>query len=196
MSLKNIIHKKRRAISPILSVLLILTLVIVGSSIVGILFLNVDIIDLQESTSVGGSSIILTIEDEYELVLYDESLGLYDQINFSLSLSGDTTIYIYDIDILLPTGKILDTITPWSVKPKDENQQLWNDYYGGYTLKDTLVPVEFFGKCEDPTKEKGLLSEGQSFYLLVYYIYSEYDSEDNVLTKKMGTAQSTLWIAS
>lgn len=195
MSLNNIMYKKKRAISPILSVLLILTLVIIGSSIVGILLLNVDIVDLQGSNSVDVPSIILTIEDDYGLVLYDENLVLYDQINFKLSLSSDTTIYIYDIDVLLPTGKILDTITPWSVKPKDENQQVWNEYYGGYTLKDTLVPVEFFGKCEDPTKEKGLIGEGQSFYLLVHYIYSEYDSEDNVLRKKMGTAQSGLWVA-
>ncbi|MCK4845924.1 MAG: hypothetical protein KAS95_09635, partial [Candidatus Heimdallarchaeota archaeon] len=130
-----------------------------------------------------------------ELPDYLESPSMTSQVNFTLIITGyadtdndtlnDTIsfhvnndafsldIYIYDFDIMLPTGELVDETIPWVIVP-NENNFWWNEYLGqqveGYMVGNG-TSAYFDVQCESLEGSIGELGFGESFYVIMNYRY-------------------------
>ena len=162
------LRKSKRAISEVLAVVLIIALVIGASAIVGVIMLNIDVADLPWSDDK------LTAKDVHlTLALIsneDTDLDtLFDKLYLYLSLDVDSpTIYINDIDLILPTGYTIDITNPWIII---DTPQTWNDEFSGYTVTYGSINASFDIQASDLSINDGELEDGALVYIVVNYTY-------------------------
>lgn len=162
------LRKSKRAISEILAVVLIIALVVGASAIVGVIILNIDVADLPwgdgEVTAKDVHLTLALISNE------DTDLDtLFDKLYLYLSLDLDSpTIYINDIDLILPTGHTIDNINPWIII---ETTQNWNGEFSGYTVPYGSINASFDIQASDLSINDGELEDGALIYIIVNYTY-------------------------
>ncbi len=162
------LRKSKRAVSEVLAAVIIISLVVGASAIVGVIMLNIDVVELpwgnDEVTAKDVHLTLALISNE------DTDLDtLFDKISFYLSLDIDSpTIYINDIDLILPTGYTIDIINPWTII---NTNQIWNDELLGYTVPHGHNNISFDIQASDLSINDGELENGASVYIIVNYTY-------------------------
>ncbi|MHA1551391.1 MAG: hypothetical protein ACTSUP_09635 [Candidatus Heimdallarchaeaceae archaeon] len=162
------LRKSKRAISEVLAVVIIISLVIGASAIVGVILLNVDVADLPWDTdTVTAKDVHLTLA---LISSEDTDLDtLFDKISIYLSLDVDSpTIYINDIDLILPTGYTIDKTNPWIII---DTLQTWNGEFSGFTVPYGSINASFDIQASDLSINDGELEDGASIYIIVNYTY-------------------------
>lgn len=162
------LRKSRRAISDVLAAVIIIALVIGASAIVGVVILNIDVIELPWDTGeVTAKDVHLTLA---LISIEDTDLDtLFDKFSIYLSLDIDSpTIYINDFDLTLPTGQTVDTINPWIVI---NTLQGWTSEFFGYAVPYGAINASFDIQASDLSINDGELESGVSIYITVNYTY-------------------------
>jgi len=162
--------KSSRGVSEVLATVMIISLVVGASALVGTILLNVDVVDLfgyLDTPQEKDVAISLNI-----LIINDTDLDtLSDTMIFYLSLDAESpSIYIQDFDILLPTGQVLDDLNPWLIIG---TSQPWNDEYFGFTLQYGFINASFTIQVENLNLNlgEGEISSGTSFHIIIDYSY-------------------------
>jgi hypothetical protein len=163
------LRKSSRGVSEVLASVLIISLVVGASALVGSILLNVDVVDLfgyLDTPQEKDVAISLNI-----LIINDTDLDtLSDTMIFYLSLDAESpSIYIQDFDILLPTGQVLDDLNPWLISG---TSQPWNDEYFGFTLQYGFINASFTIQVENLNLDEGEISSGTSFHIVIDYSYT------------------------
>jgi hypothetical protein len=182
---KNFI-KSRRAVSEVLATVIIIALVIGAGGIAAIILTNINVVDLPgyfqttEPKDVNLSLNVVNISD----INFN---GLYDTIELFISLDAESpTIYIRDIDLLLPTGNSLDEISPWVI---DETSQTLNETLGYYVHYGTINST-FIVQISDMGRIDAEVQTGSSLYFIIEYIY--YAQGGSRIERMASTFQSSL----
>ena len=163
------IFKSKRGVSEVLATVIIVVLVTAAASITAVVLINVDVINLPGSTGTTTASkdvslSILVID--YNDTDFD---SLYDTITIYLSSSVDSpTLFVRDIDLLLPTGETIDDLVPWIIS---DTSQGWNTEYGGYNIPLGTINATFIIDINDLSVDKGEIENGESIYIVFYYTY-------------------------
>ncbi|MHA1667642.1 MAG: hypothetical protein ACTSUR_03200 [Candidatus Heimdallarchaeaceae archaeon] len=161
-------HSSSRAVSEVLAAIIILALVIASSVIVGVVLLNVDVIKLPgffESPTTQKVHISLVINEINDT---DED-SKFDELTLFISLSTDSpSIYLNDIDLLLPTGETIDDTVPWIIS---YTSQLWNSEFNGYAIPLGTINSTFIITPENTISDEGEITTGSSLYIVVRYTY-------------------------
>ena len=159
--------KSRRAISEVLATVILITLVIVAGGIVAAILTNVNVVDLPgyfQTPKPKEVNLSLNVVNASDLNIN----GFYDTIVLSISQGDESpTIYIRDIDLLLPTGNTLDEISPWII---DESSEILNEtlgYYVGYGK----INSTFIIQISDMSRADAEIQTGSSLYFIIEYIY-------------------------
>ena len=164
------LRKSRRGISEVLAVVIILGLVLGASALVGIVLLNVDDIAFPGSVQATEPK---TVQLSAEIIdMEDTDLdGFYDTVTLNLTLYvGSPSIYIHDIDMVLPTGQTLDEVAPWVTF----SNQFWNEGYNGYAMTPSTNESDiasFITKTSDMDQDESELVVGSSIYIVINYFY-------------------------
>lgn len=164
------LRKSRRGISEVLAVVIILGLVLGASALVGIVLLNVDDIAFPGSVQATEPK---TVQLSAEIIdMEDTDLdGFYDTVTLNLTLYvGSPSIYIHDIDMVLPTGQTLDEVAPWVTF----SNQFWNEGYNGYAMTPSTNESDiasFITKTSDLDQDESELVVGSSIYFVINYFY-------------------------
>ena len=162
------LRKSKRAISDVLAVVLIISLVIAASAVVGIVILNIDVINLPGQTDdVTAKDVTLTLA-----MISNEDTDLdtlFDKISIYLSLDLDSpSIYINDIDLILPTGHTIDYDNPWIIL---DTSQTWEDEFSGYAVPYGSINASFDIQASDLSMNIGELEADTFVYIIVNYTY-------------------------
>lgn len=162
-------HKKR-AVSPVIATIILVALVLAASTVVAVIVLNIDVVNIGSYMGAGTSSKKTVSFSIYVWNVSDsDGDGLNDTIDFYLNLSADSPdIYVSDVDVLLPTGMTLDQVSPWYL---DSTTQGWNDEVYGFAVSAGTINATFTVKCSDLTNNNAELNSGQGYYLLINYNY-------------------------
>lgn len=159
--------KSRRAISEVLATVIIIALVIGAGGIVAVILTTVNVVDLPgyfqtpESKEVNLSLSIVNVSDSN----FD---GFNDTIELYISLDAESpTIYVRDIDLLLPTGNTLDEISPWII---NETTQTLNETLGYYVHYGTINST-FIIHVSDFYEIDAQIQSGSSLYIVIEYVY-------------------------
>lgn len=164
------LRKSRRGISEVLAVVIILGLVLGASALVGIVLLNVDDIAFPGSVQATEPK---TVQLSAEIIdMEDTDLdGFYDTVTLNLTLYvGSPSIYIHDIDMVLPTGQTLDEVAPWVTF----SNQFWNEGYNGYAMTPSTNESDiasFITETSDLDQDESELVVGSSIYFVINYFY-------------------------
>ena len=164
------LRKSRRGISEVLAVVIILGLVLGASALVGIVLLNVDDIAFPGSVQATEPK---TVQLSAEIIdMEDTDLdGFYDTVTLNLTLYvGSPSIYIHDIDMVLPTGQTLDEVAPWITF----SNQFWNEGYNGYAMTPSTNESDiasFITETSDLDQDESELVVGSSIYFVINYFY-------------------------
>ncbi|MHA1201811.1 MAG: hypothetical protein ACTSQ4_04745 [Candidatus Heimdallarchaeaceae archaeon] len=162
------LRKSKRAVSEVLAVVIIISLVVGASAIVGVVILNIDVADLPWDTDdVTAKDVHLTLA----LISNEDTDldSLFDKISLFLSLDVDSpTIYINDIDLILPTGITIDSTNPWIII---DTLQYWNAEFSGFTLPYGSINASFVIQASDLSINDGELEDGSLVYIVVNYTY-------------------------
>ena len=182
----NNFMKSRKAVSEVLATVIIITLVIVAGGIVAAILTNVNVVNLPgyfqtpEAKEVNLSLNVANISDL-------NSNGFYDTIELSISLDLESpTIYIRDIDLLLPTGNTLDEISPWII---DESSEILNETLG-YYVQYGKMNTTFIIQISDLSRADAEIQSGSSLYFIIEYIY--YTQGGSRIEKMASSYQSAL----
>ncbi len=161
------LRKSKRAISDVLAVVMIISLVVAASAIVGIIILNIDVINLPGDTDVTAKDVTLTLA-----MISNEDTDLdtlFDKISIYLSLDIDSpSIYINDIDLILPTGHTIDYDNPWIII---DTSQTWEDDFYGYAVPYGSINASFDIQASDLSINIGELEADTLVYIVVNYTY-------------------------
>lgn len=162
------LRKSKRAVSEVLAVVIIISLVVGASAIVGVVILNIDVADLPWGTDdVTAKDVHLTLA-----LISNEDTDfdtLFDKISLFLSLDVDSpTIYINDIDLILPTGITIDSTNPWIIIDTLQN---WNAEFSGFALPYGSINASFDIQASDLSINDGELEDGSLVYIVVNYTY-------------------------
>ncbi|MFW9851475.1 MAG: hypothetical protein ACFFDS_00855 [Candidatus Thorarchaeota archaeon] len=159
--------KSRKAVSEVLATVIIIALVLGAGGIVAAILTTVNVVDLPgyfqtpEPKEVNLSLNVVNISDL-------NFNSFYDTIELHLSLDAESpTIYIRDIDLLLPTGNSLDEITPWII---DETSQILNETLGYYVHYGTINST-FIIQINDMGRADAEIQTGSSLYFIIEYVY-------------------------
>ncbi|MHA1115844.1 MAG: archaellin/type IV pilin N-terminal domain-containing protein [Candidatus Heimdallarchaeaceae archaeon] len=159
---------KNRAVSPIIGTMLMISLVVAASVFVAIFISNIRVpaIEIGEETTPLYS---VKIDVIYFNITDTNANGLNDTfvVKFNLDLDSPT-IYVQDIDILLPIGNLLDDTVPWVIV--DSNSS-WNSDFYGYSVLNGSLNATFTVQCYDLSTSVGEIAPGYSFYYLIKYNY-------------------------
>ncbi len=162
------LRKSKRAISDVLAVVMIISLVVGASAIVGVIIINIDVVELpwdtEDATAKDVHLTLAMVSNE------DTDLDtLFDKISIYLSLDIDSpTIYINDIDLILPTGYTVDYTNPWIIIG---TPQTWNDEFSGYVVPYGSINASFEIQASDLSINDGELEDGTLVYIVVNYTY-------------------------
>ncbi|MCE7743426.1 MAG: hypothetical protein GOP50_13325 [Candidatus Heimdallarchaeota archaeon] len=164
----NKLRKSRRAVSEVLATVIIISLVLAATALVSAILTNVNIADLFGYLAVPETKEVTLTMDV--IVINDTDLdSLTDTVIVYLSLDVDSpSIYVYDVDLQLPTGDTLDDITPWSILA---TSQSWNTEFNGYTILYGHINASFTIQINDFVQDDAELSSGTSFSLIFHYTY-------------------------
>jgi len=162
------LRKSKRAVSEVLATVIIISLVVGASAIVGVIMLNIDVVELPwGNDKVTAKDVHLTLA-----LISNEDTDLdtlFDKISFYLSLDVDSpTIYINDIDLILPTGYTIDITNPWIIINTPQN---WNNEFSGYAVPYGSINASFDIQASDLSINDGELESGASVYIIVNYTY-------------------------
>jgi len=163
------LKKSRRGVSEVLATVIIIILVTAAASITAVVLLNVDVINLPGATGT------TTTTKEVSLSIYVERYNdtdfdnLYDRMVIYISSSVDSpTIFVRDIDLLLPTGQTIDDTVPWII---NDTSQGWNTEYNGYNIPFGTINATFVLSASSLTTTKGEIESGKSLYIVVFFTY-------------------------
>ena len=148
--------------------MILISLVVVASAIVGAILLNVDVVDLPwEEEDIVAKEVTLTLS---LIGAEDTDLDtLLDKISLYLSLDVDSpTIYVNDIDLILPTGETIDTINPWLI---GITSQGWNNELSGYVVPFGSINSSFDVQASNLGINDGEVETGSLLYIIVNYSY-------------------------
>ncbi|MHA1852314.1 MAG: archaellin/type IV pilin N-terminal domain-containing protein [Candidatus Heimdallarchaeaceae archaeon] len=162
-------HKKH-AVSPIIATVILIALVLAASTVVAVIFMNINVVNLSSYLG-GGTSTKKAVSFSIYIwnITDSDGDGENDTIEFYLSLSPDSPdIYVSDADVLLPTGKTLDQFAPWYL---DSLTQEWNEEVYGFAVSAGTINATFTIKCSDLSNNNAELESGQGYYLLINYNY-------------------------
>jgi len=164
------LYKSRRGVSEVLAVVIILGLVLAGGAVAALVLLNVDDIafpgsvQATEPKTVQLSAEIISMEDT-------DLDGFYDKVTLNLTLFiGSPSIYIHDVDLVLPTGQTLDEVAPWSVS----SHQFWNEGYNGFAMTPSTTEPDialFIAETSDLDQNESEIKVGSSIYFVIHYFY-------------------------
>ncbi|MBY8999736.1 MAG: hypothetical protein KGD64_02370 [Candidatus Heimdallarchaeota archaeon] len=162
------LRKSRRGISPVLAAVMLISLVVAASAIVGVLIMNIDVVDLPwEDEEISAKEVHLTLT-----LMGNEDTDLdtlFDKISLFLSLDVDSpTIYVNDIDLILTTGQTVDAINPWIISV---TSQTWNDGLYGYSVPYGTINSSFDIQASDLSINAGELESGSFIYIIINYSY-------------------------
>ena len=164
--------KSRRGISEVLAVVIILGLVLAASALVGIVLLNVDDIAFPGSVKATEPKIV---QFSVEIISMDDkdNDSYYDEVIFNITLFvGSPSIYVHDVDVVLPTGQTLDEIAPWDVS----SDKFWNEDNYGYAMKPTTTKndtAEFTARTSNLDKNESEIQIDTSVYFVIHYFYTQ-----------------------
>jgi len=159
--------QSRRAISEILATVIIIALVLGAGGIVAAILINVNPVNLPGYFQTPEPrEVILSLSIEN---ITDSNFdGFYDTLELFISLDAESpTIYIKDIDLLLPTGNSLDEISPWII---DESSQILNETLGYYVHYGTINST-FIIQLSDLDRVDAAIQNGSSLYIIIEYVY-------------------------
>ncbi len=162
------LRKSSKGVSEIIATVLIISLVVAASAIVGGVLLNVNVVDLFGFLETPGPK---EVNLTFDIVVINDTDfdSKSDTIVFMLSSDVDSpTIYIQDIDLQLPTGETIDDIVPWFVV---ETSQTWNQEFTGYTIPYGYINCSFTIQTDDLGINEGEINSGQAFYITIYFTY-------------------------
>lgn len=174
------LRKSKRAVSTVIATVIIIALVVAASAIVGLVILNIDVVDLP-----WGNEEIITkdVSLSITLISYNDTDidSFYDTIVFYVSSDIDSpSIYVNDIDIILPTGITLDTVNPWVIATTPLS---WNIEFQGFSLPYGTINATFEIQASNLDINDGELANDESFYIIINYTYiSELGPRVEVLT--------------
>ena len=164
------LRRSRRGISEVLAVVIILGLVLAGGAIAAVVLLNVDNVSFPGSVQISEPKTVLLSSEVVSMEDTDLD-GFYDKVTLNLTLfAGSPTIYVHDVDVVLPTGKALDEAAPWGVS----SQQFWNEGYNGYSLTGSASEnetAEFIAETGDLNQDESEIVVGTSVYFVIHYFY-------------------------
>ncbi len=184
--MKSKLFSSKKGVSTIVAIMTMIALIFAATAAISYLFLNIEVIDLTQNDEEQQTkiiSLIFSIE-----AVTGESEMYYDKIEFTLSLNESSpNIVIYDVDILLPTGVILDEQTSWTITGSSIE---WNNEKNGYLLISGTENQNFTAECSNQITNTGKISEGQAFYVLIKYYYSTINFGTEKITS--GIFQSAL----
>jgi len=164
------LRKSKRGISEVLAVVIILGLVLGSSALVAVVLLNVDDIAFPGSVQATEPKIVQLSAEIIDMEDRDLD-GFYDAVTLNLTLYvGSPSIYINDIDMVLPTGQTLDEVAPWITF----SSQFWNEGYNGYVMTpSTTEPeiVSFTTETSDLDQDDSELVIGSSIYFVINYFF-------------------------
>ncbi len=159
--------KSRRAISEVLATVILITLVIVAGGIVAAILTNVNVVDLPgyfQTPEPKEVKLSLNVVNTSDLNFN----SFYDTIELYISLDAvSPTIYIRDIDLLLPTGNTLDEIFPWII---NETTRPLNETLGYYVPYGTTNST-FIIQVSDLGRADAEIQTGSSLYFIIEYVY-------------------------
>lgn len=169
------IRKKcRRGVSPIIATVMLLALTLGAAGIIAGVIFNINVIELPDYLE----SPSITSQVNFTLIITGfadtDNDTLNDTISFHINNDAfSPDIYIYDFDIMLPTGELVDEIIPWVIVPHENN--IWfNEYLGrqveGYRVENG-TSAYFDVQCENLEGSIGELGFGESFYVIMNYRY-------------------------
>lgn len=162
------LRSSTRAVSEVLAVIIILSLVIAASVIVGVVILNVDVIELPnyfEQPTTKKVLLTLSVESYNDT---DADLN-YDELVIFISLDVNSpTVYIKDVDLLLPTGQTLDEITPWTI---GYSSQIWNSEFEGFAVPFGTINSSFILQIDNLNQNNAEVKTGESLYIILRYLY-------------------------
>lgn len=161
--------KSKRGVSEVLATVIIVVLVTAAAAITAVVLLNVDVIYLPGGTATTPTSKTVSLSlyvDSYNDTDFDD---LYDTMTIYLSSSVDSpTIFVRDIDLLLPTGQTIDDLVPWVIS---DTSQGWNTEYEGYNIPLGTINATFIIDISNLFIDQGELENGESVYIVFYYTY-------------------------
>ncbi len=158
---------KHRAVSPVIGTVLMIALVLGASAFVAIFIGHFTIPDYTTEVKPTALNVELSINN-YNLSDSNAD-GYNDTLLIDLSLGSDSpTIYVTDVDILLPTGDLLDWISPWFI---NGTTSVWSKQYNGYVVIYGSTNVIFNVSCSNLSETSAQLASGQLFYYLINYHY-------------------------
>ena len=159
--------KSRRAVSEVLATVIIIALVIGAGGIVAAILTTVNVVDLPgyfQTPEPKEVNLTLNVVNISDLNFND----LYDTIELYVSLDAESpTIYIRDIDLLLPTGNTLDEVSPWII---NETTATLNETLGYYVHYGTINST-FIIQISDMSRIDAEIQTGSSLYFIIEYVY-------------------------
>ncbi len=164
------LSRSKRGISEVLAVVIILGLVLGAGALVGIVLLNVDDIAFPGSVKATEPKVV---QLSAEIIgMEDTDLdGYYDEITLNLTLFvGSPSIYVNDVDVVLPTGETLDEAASWSVT----SQQFWHEGYNGFSMTPSTTEPDialFIAKTSNLDLDESEIVVGSSVYFVIHYFY-------------------------
>ncbi len=169
-----ILKKCRRGVSPIIATVMLLALTLGAAGIIAGVIFNINVIELPDyletpsmTSQVNFTFIITGFADT-------DNDTLNDTISFQINNDAfSPDIYIYDFDIMLPTGELVDETIPWVIVLSEYT--FWvNEYLGqpveGYKVENGTY-ADFDVQCENLEGSIGELGFGESFYIIMNYRY-------------------------
>lgn len=169
-----ILKKCRRGVSPIIATIMLLALTLGAAGIIAGVIFNINVIELPDYLE----SPSMTSQVNFTLIITGYADTDNDTLNDTISFHVNNDafspdIYIYDFDIMLPTGELVDETIPWVIVP-NENNFWWNEYLGqqveGYMVGNG-TSAYFDVQCESFEGSIGELGFGESFYVIMNYRY-------------------------
>ena len=188
----NKLRQSKRGVSEVLAVVIILGLVLAASGIVAVVLLNVD--DINFPGSVDTTTKFETVKLSIELISKNDTDldTFYDTLTLSISLDVDSpSIYVKDIDLLLPTGNSLDDIIPWVIV---SSTQTWYEEIKGFAIPYGSINCSFILEPKTLSQTEGEIENGSSLYFVIFYSYlSQTGSRIDTVS---GFYQSSLFVMS
>jgi hypothetical protein len=161
--------KSKRGVSEVLATVIIVVLVTAAAAIAAIVLVNVDVINLPGSTATTPTSKTVSLSIFIETYNDTDFDNLYDTMTIYLSSSVDSpTLFVRDIDLILPTGQTIDDLVPWIIS---DTSQGWNTEYDGYNIPLGTINATFVIDISNLSVDQGEIESGESIYIVFYYTY-------------------------
>ncbi len=168
------LKKCRRGVSPIIATIMLLALTLGAAGMIAGVIFNINVIELPDYLESPFMTSQVNFTSDFTFADTDNDT-LIDTIIFHIINDAfSSNISIYDFDIMLPTGELVDEIIPWVIVYHSENAIWYNEYLGqpmeGYLVKSG-VSAYFNVTCENLEGSIGELGLGESFYVIMNYRY-------------------------